>query len=170
MQTSEKYGILKWKVKTDRGIKEFDIKNRHHDIKTFYDGRVLVLDSDDNCYEITYSRTVGGKMKLIIAIVNNEDAKVITPKLMEEGFSATTLNTTGGFLRAGNTTLLVATEEENIEKVRTIFAQYSNTRNTVRTSTTSSLGRGLSGESVAEEVTVGGAVIFLLDVDDVHKF
>ena len=109
-------------------------------------------------------------MKLIIAIVNNEDAKVVTPKLMEEGFSATTLNTTGGFLRAGNTTLLVATEEENVDKVRNIFAQYSNTRNTVRTSTTSSLGRGLSDESVAEEVTVGGAVIFVLDVNDVHKF
>ena len=69
-------------------------------------------------------------MKLIIAIVNNEDAKVVTPKLMEEGFSATTLNTTGGFLRAGNTTLLVATEEENVDKVRAVFAQYSNTRNT----------------------------------------
>ncbi len=108
-------------------------------------------------------------MKLIIAIVNNEDAKVVTPKLMEEGFSATTLNTTGGFLRAGNTTLLVATEEEKVDEVRAIFAKYSNTRNTVRP-TTASLGKGLSDESVAEEVTVGGAVIFVLDVDDVHKF
>ena len=68
LQTSEKYGILKWKVETDRGIKEFDIKNRHHDIKTFYDGRVLVRDSDDNRYEIPdYTKLDKKSIKLLIA-------------------------------------------------------------------------------------------------------
>lgn len=68
LQTSEKYGILKWKVETDRGIKEFDIKNRHHDIKTFYDGRVLVRDSDDNRYEIPdYTKLDKKSLKLLIA-------------------------------------------------------------------------------------------------------
>lgn len=67
LQTSEKYGILKWKVETDRGIKEFDIKNRHHDIKTFYDGRVLVRDSDDNRYEIPDYKALDKKsLKLLI--------------------------------------------------------------------------------------------------------
>jgi len=68
LQSSEKYGILKWKVETDRGIKEFDIKNRHHDIKTFYDGRVLVRDSDDNRYEIPdYNKLDKKSLKLLIA-------------------------------------------------------------------------------------------------------
>ena len=68
LQTSEKYGLLNWKVETDRGIKEFDIKNRHHDIKTFYDGRVLVRDSDDNRYEIPdYTKLDKKSLKLLIA-------------------------------------------------------------------------------------------------------
>ena len=52
IDSTEKYGIIKWTVETDRGIKTFDIRNRHHDIKVLYDGRVLVRDSDDNRYEI----------------------------------------------------------------------------------------------------------------------
>lgn len=48
----EKYGTLKWVVETDRGIVTFTINNRHSDIKIFYDGRVLVRDSNDNRYEI----------------------------------------------------------------------------------------------------------------------
>lgn len=108
-------------------------------------------------------------MKLIIAILNNDDAKVVTPKLIEEGFSATTLNTTGGFLRVGNTTLLVATEEENVDKVRDIFKKYSNTRSVVRP-TTDSLGKGLADESMPEGITVGGAVLFVMDVKGSFKF
>lgn len=68
LDSREKYGILKWKVETDRGIKEFDIRNRHHDIKTLYDGRVLVRDSDDNRYEIPdYNKLDKKSYKLLIA-------------------------------------------------------------------------------------------------------
>lgn len=52
LDRQEKYGILKWTVETDRGVRSFDIRNRHSDIKVLYDGRVLVRDSDDNRYEI----------------------------------------------------------------------------------------------------------------------
>ncbi len=103
-------------------------------------------------------------MKLVIAILNNDDAKTIIPKLMEEGFSATTLNTTGGFLRAGNTTLMIATEEENVEKVRDIFKKYSNARSVEKT---------IADDDVAqkpEEVKVGGAVMFVMDVKDNFKY
>ncbi len=49
---TEKYGTLHWIVETERGIKEFDIRNRNHDIKTFRNGCVRVRDSDDNRYVI----------------------------------------------------------------------------------------------------------------------
>ena len=49
---TEKYGTLHWIVETDRGVKEFDIRNRNHDIKVFPSGRVRVRDSDDNRYVI----------------------------------------------------------------------------------------------------------------------
>ena len=51
-------------------------------------------------------------MKLIIAIVQDEDASKLLSKLMKNGFSATKLATTGGFLKAGNTTLLLGIDEE----------------------------------------------------------
>ena len=49
---TEKYGTLHWVVETERGIKEFDIRNRNHDIKAFRNGCVRVRDSDDNRYII----------------------------------------------------------------------------------------------------------------------
>ena len=48
----EKYGNLHWCVETDRGMKEFDIRNRNSDIRIYSDGRVRVRDSDDNRYVI----------------------------------------------------------------------------------------------------------------------
>ena len=49
---TEKYGTLHWSVETDRGHKEFDIRNRNHDVKGAKDGSVRVRDSDDNRYVI----------------------------------------------------------------------------------------------------------------------
>ena len=58
LDRTEKFGILKWTVETERGTAEFTIQNRHNDIKIFYDGRVLVRDSNDNRYEIPDYRTL----------------------------------------------------------------------------------------------------------------
>ncbi|MBQ7820652.1 MAG: DUF1854 domain-containing protein [Clostridia bacterium] len=52
ISVSEKYGKLHWSVETDKGFKQFDIRNRNHDIKVFSDGCVRVRDSDDNRYII----------------------------------------------------------------------------------------------------------------------
>ena len=52
LAVNEKYGILRWTVETDRGVKSFDIRNRNHDIRVLPDGRVRVRDSDDNRYVI----------------------------------------------------------------------------------------------------------------------
>ena len=50
LSISEKNGKLHWITETDRGPKEFDIRNRNHDIRVNSDGRVRVRDSDDNRY------------------------------------------------------------------------------------------------------------------------
>ena len=49
---TEKNGKIRWCVETDRGIKEFDVRNRNHDVRVYSDGRVRVRDSDDNRYII----------------------------------------------------------------------------------------------------------------------
>ena len=50
---SEKIGKVHWAIETERGYKEFDIRNRNHDVRVYSDGRVRVRDSDDNRYIIT---------------------------------------------------------------------------------------------------------------------
>ena len=52
ISVTEKNGKIHWCVETDRGYKEFDIKNRNHDVRVFHDGKVRVRDSDDNRYII----------------------------------------------------------------------------------------------------------------------
>ena len=67
ISTTEKYGTLHWVVETDRGIKEFDIRNRNHDIKMFSDGKIRVRDSDDTRYLIVDYRKLdkSSRIKLI---------------------------------------------------------------------------------------------------------
>ena len=52
LSVSDKNGTLVWEVKTNRGIKRFEIRNRNHDIRVYSDGRVRVRDADDNRYVI----------------------------------------------------------------------------------------------------------------------
>ena len=63
ISVSEKYGTLHWSVETDRGYKEFDIRNRNHDIKAYSDGRVRVRDADDNRYVIDDYRALDAQSK-----------------------------------------------------------------------------------------------------------
>lgn len=53
-------------------------------------------------------------MKLIVAILNDHDTEAVLQVLMEKGFRATRIASTGGFLRRGNTTLLIGTEAERV--------------------------------------------------------
>ena len=64
-------------------------------------------------------------MKLILAILSNDDSPVASNALNKNGFSVTKLATTGGFLRAGNTTLIIGCEDEKVEAAIDIIKEYS---------------------------------------------
>lgn len=101
-------------------------------------------------------------MKLVLAIVSNDDASNVSTALTKENFSVTRLATTGGFLRAGNTTLIVGCEDELVEKAIELIGQESKRRTEIVPSTASyDIGRYAS---FPVEVQVGGATIFVLDV------
>ena len=68
----------------------------------------------------------------------------------------------------GNTTLLIGTEDQDIDKVKDILKKTCATRKHVA-STRNSLGRGLKNDGLPEEVTVGGATMFVLTVDEMAK-
>ena len=107
-------------------------------------------------------------MKLIVAIVNNDDAASVAAALTESGFTITKLSTTGGFLQAGNTTLLIGAEEDQVERARGIIRKESVTRKK-KVPTNASFGRGLAPGDAQVETTVRGATVFVLNVEDFEK-
>lgn len=107
-------------------------------------------------------------MKLILAIVNNDDSALASSALTEAGFSVTRLSTTGGFLMVGNTTFLIGVEDNETEHAIEILKKHCNTR-TQKKPSTATFGMGLNHMSIPSDVKVGGATIFVLDVDHMEK-
>ena len=60
-------------------------------------------------------------MKLVYAIVRNDNEDDVIAELTQNHFSITKLSTTGGFLKKGNTTLLIGTEDDQVDKVISII-------------------------------------------------
>ncbi len=54
-------------------------------------------------------------MKLVMAILRKKDCEPVIQALVEEDFRVTRVASTGGFLRQGNVTLLIGTDEEKVE-------------------------------------------------------
>lgn len=110
-------------------------------------------------------------MKLVIAIVQDEDASQLLSQMMTEGFSVTKLATTGGFLRAGNTTILLGTEDDRVPVALKVIENVCRSRKQVSaphgTMMDHQVGNGYTGFPM--EVTVGGATVFVLTVDQFLK-
>lgn len=106
-------------------------------------------------------------MKLILAIMSNDDSPAVSSALTKENYQVTRLATTGGFLRVGNTTLIIGTEDDRVERAIEVIGEYSRRRTEVVPSTASyDIGRYAS---FPMEVQVGGATIFVVDVEQFVK-
>jgi uncharacterized protein YaaQ len=108
-------------------------------------------------------------MKMVIAIVQNEDTHLLTDALMENEFSVTKLATTGGFLRVGNTTLLIGVEDEQVDTVIDIVREVAKCREQIITTTTPSAYGTEMFSTYPVKVQVGGATIFVVDVERFEK-
>lgn len=109
-------------------------------------------------------------MKLVIAIVQDDDAADLIDMLTENGFRVTKLATTGGFLKSGNTTLMIGVEEEKVEEVLGLIEDTCKTREQVVTSPSPMAGSTGVYIPYPVEVEVGGATIFVVDVDQFVRF
>lgn len=101
-------------------------------------------------------------MKLVLAIVNKDDSGTVSSALTREGFSVTKLATTGGFLMAGNTTFLVGVDDNRVDEVLAIVEKHSKKRSQMIPSTTYG---NAAYASIPVEVTVGGATVFVLNIE-----
>jgi uncharacterized protein YaaQ len=103
-------------------------------------------------------------MKLIMAIVSSDDSRELLDRLTRAGFRATVISTTGGFLREGNTTIFVGTEDQKVAQAVEIMRQTCRRRTQWVSPLPTLEGPGLE---MAEpiEVSVGGAVVLVLNVE-----
>ena len=106
-------------------------------------------------------------MKLVLAIVSYEDSGRVSAALTKDGFAVTKLATTGGFLKSGNTTFIVGTDDDKVDQVIDIISKQSRRRTQLVPSTTT-LDVGMYS-SYPVEVAVGGSTIFVLNVDRFEK-
>lgn len=108
-------------------------------------------------------------MKLVIAIVQDEDSNALIDRLMDDNFRVTKLATTGGFLKSGNTTLMIGVEKEKCDEVIEIIEDECKTRKQIVSSPSPTTGAAGMFVPYPVEVNVGGATIFVVDVDRFHK-
>lgn len=106
-------------------------------------------------------------MKLIFAIVSSEDTNAVVQSLVKHNYSVTKLSTTGGFLRVGNTTLLIGVDAEKIDDVVAIIERHSKSRKEIVPLISPSEMGIYNAQTM--EVSVGGATLFVVDAEKFIK-
>lgn len=109
-------------------------------------------------------------MKLVIAIIQDKDSHKLLEALMQAGHRATKLASTGGFLREGNTTLLVGATDDKVDDVVSIIRRTCKAREQLVTPLSPMGGPADSYIPYPVEVLVGGATVFVVDVERFEKF
>lgn len=108
-------------------------------------------------------------MKLILAIVQNDDERSVLSKLMKEGYRVTKLASTGGFLRTGNSTLMLGVDDDKVEGALKIINESCRTRNITMPSYPYAMETG-SHVVYPVETRIGGATVFILPVEQKINF
>ncbi|HIY57547.1 MAG TPA: cyclic-di-AMP receptor [Candidatus Tetragenococcus pullicola] len=109
-------------------------------------------------------------MKLIMAIVQDKDSNRLANEFIDANIRATKLSTTGGFLKAGNSTFIIGIEDERINDALELIKKTCQSRKQF-VSTPMSLDVSLDGQvPYPVEVEVGGATVFVLPVEDFHRY
>lgn len=103
-------------------------------------------------------------MKLIIAVVQDKDSPRLVESLIRGGYSATKLASTGGFLREGNSTVLIGVDDAEIDKVLEVIKKTCRAREQLVTPVTP-VGPGESYVPYPVGVVVGGATVFIVPVE-----
>lgn len=103
-------------------------------------------------------------MKLVMGIVHSDDAGKLVDALTGAGYGATTISTTGGFLRQGNATILVGTQDEKVPHVLQLIRENCRTRRQFVNPLPPVMEPGEMYIPAPVEVQVGGATVFVLEV------
>jgi uncharacterized protein YaaQ len=109
-------------------------------------------------------------MKMIIAVVQDQDSNKLSSALVEYNFRATKLASTGGFLKSGNTTFMIGTEDARVEKALAVIKENCQSREQLVAPVSPMGGNADSYVPYPVEVEVGGATVFVLPIEQFHHF
>lgn len=105
-------------------------------------------------------------MKLIIAIINDDDFRGVSDALIKADFQSTRLSSTGSFLKSGNSTLLICVDDARLDECISLIQSHCRKRKQMVASP--SLHGSFATYPV--EINVGGATVFVTDVERFEKF
>lgn len=109
-------------------------------------------------------------MKLILAVIQDQDSNRLLNALVENNFRATKLASTGGFLKSGNTTFMIGTEDIRVQKALDIINENCKSREQMVAPVSPMGGNADSYIPYPVEVEVGGATVFVLPVEQFMHF
>jgi uncharacterized protein YaaQ len=104
-------------------------------------------------------------MKLVVAIVHNEDASALVDALLDKEFRATRLHSSGGFLKQSNATIVLAVEDAKVEEAIGIIRENCHSRSQVVNPMPPIMEPGEFFMPFPLEVEVGGATVFVLPIE-----
>jgi len=102
---------------------------------------------------------------MILAVVHNDDAPLVSASLTKSGYFVTKMASTGGFLMSGNTTFLLGVEDNAVDSVISIISKYSKKRMQTLERDAFTSGNFNVESSSPMQVQLGGATVFVLNVE-----
>ncbi len=104
-------------------------------------------------------------MKLIVAIVHNEDAGALVDALLDREYRATRLHSSGGFLKQSNATIIVGAEDDQVDAIVDVVRENCTSRTQIVNPMPPIMEPGEFFMPYPLEVEVGGATVFVLPVE-----
>lgn len=106
-------------------------------------------------------------MKMILAVIQADDANRVVQALNEAGLRVTRIATQGAWLRRENSTLLIGVEDHQVDDVMRVMRNTAQRRTVYISVPAESAGmNGMMGApGMPIEVEVGGATVFVLNVE-----
>jgi uncharacterized protein YaaQ len=104
-------------------------------------------------------------MKLVIAVVQGKDVDELLRGLVSEGYRATQVSSSGGFLRESNVTLLIGVDDDEVPAVQRIIQDNCHSRTQFVNPLMPIVEPGEALLPAPVEVPIGGATVFVVRID-----
>jgi uncharacterized protein YaaQ len=104
-------------------------------------------------------------VKLVVAIVHSEDAGALVDALLEHEYRTTRLQSSGGFLKQSNATIILAVDDDKVEDVVAIVRENCTSRTQIVNPMPPIMEPGEFFMPYPLEVEVGGATVLVLPVE-----